>query len=597
MFFHHLRFFNDLAFKCTALQSNWCKWLTFKHFAGQDPTYSTLRFERHEFGATLAFFAGAGGSSSSWPRKGARNNGRNGVCPWWSSSLIKPGPSFPGATSWLFDASPQIVSGVVWVPSPWVLPFVSTVFRFVCDSSLSIPKLGIQIQCLPNYTMDKWQTSWYRTVLSTVWESWENSPSIFQSVRIPVFGNTVLVNTLVLIARTIAPSITLITKVVLQLECMPFASFHLTGFADGGKVNGSWWGQLVQGKLRNESFAFWMQESLPSDFAHLPACFLWLFLRESEGPTGTKVNIKKGVNYVPMTGMVSWIHTNESGLMTWSWKKHVALISNSLNLFIFNIHLDFLSLSLWNAEPQIQLNGRKSECSRLSFSNASLPVELLTTSAAEVFDGFFAPGLPVLCWVGLQLPKPMNQLESAPKSSKTFWQLVNSSHIGNLSQSLQYYASSLQYYASSRSCKYNSEYIHLSQICASLHMTRCTPGLCQLCHLLAMEPPQKKGCSPHGLQLQRQPLRWVCGIVGIKMWQSWSVASLGTISMYLHCLFCIPKWFKTDQKTPAKRFLGVEGMVTDWYTRRKRENAVEVGWGGHMYTVYILVTYADARHK
>ena len=58
------------------------------------------------------------------------------------------------------------------------------------------------------------------------------------------------------------------------------------------------------------------------------------------------------------------------------------------------------------------------------FSNACLPVELLTTSAAEVFDGFFAPGLPVLCWVGLQLPKPMNQLKlkSAPKSSKASWQ-------------------------------------------------------------------------------------------------------------------------------------------------------------------------------
>ena len=161
-----------------------------------------------------------------------------------------------------------------------------------------------------------------------------------------------------------------------------------------------------------------------------------------------------------------------------------------------------------------------------SFWNASLPVELLTTSAAEVFDGFFAPALPVLCWLGLQLPKPMNplKLESAPKSSKTFWQLVNSSHIGNLSQSLQCYASS-------RSFKYNSEYIHLSQICASLHMTRCTPGVMSItsltCNgtspkigLLAAWPPVAEAASAMG-----------CGIVGIKY-----VAILvsGILGHYLH---------------------------------------------------------------
>ena len=122
-------------------------------------------------------------------------------------------------------------------------------------------------------------------------------------------------------------------------------------------------------------------------------------------------------------------------------------------------------------------------------------------------------------------------------------------------------------------------------------------GLCQLsltCNgtspkkgLLAAWPPVAEAASAMGL---RDCGHQKCGNPG--QWHP-----LGTISMYLHCLFCIPKWFPTDQKTPAERVLGVEGIVTDWYTRRKREIAVEVGWGGHMYTVCILVTYADARHK
>ena len=122
-------------------------------------------------------------------------------------------------------------------------------------------------------------------------------------------------------------------------------------------------------------------------------------------------------------------------------------------------------------------------------------------------------------------------------------------------------------------------------------------GVCQSCHLLAMEPPKKRvarrmasSCRGSLCDGLRDCGHQKCGNPG--QWHP-----LGTISMYLHCLFCIPIWFTTDQKTPAERAFGVEGMVTDWYTRRKREIAVEVGWGGHMYTVCILVTYADARHK
>ena len=151
---------------------------------------------------------------------------------------------------------------------------------------------------------------------------------------------------------------------------MPFASFHLTGFADGGKVNGSWWGQLVQGKFRNESFAFRMQKSLPSTvtyIAHLPACFLWLFLGNSEGPTGTKENIKEGVNYVPMMGMVSWIHTNESGLKNLIMKKTCRFNFKLLE----PVHLQYssrfsiiIALKHWTTNST---KWKKSECSRFIF--------------------------------------------------------------------------------------------------------------------------------------------------------------------------------------------------------------------------------------
>lgn len=187
-----------------------------------------------------------------------------------------------------------------------------------------------------------------------------------------------------------------------------------------------------------------------------------------------------------------------------------------------------------------------------SFSDASLPVELLTTSAVEVFDDFFAPdwaSSALLTWTPtFQTNEPIKITSRI--CSKVFQSL-------NLSQSLQYYASN-------RSCKYNSEYIHLSQFSASLHMTRCTPGVMSITSLTCNGTPPKKRVARRMASSCRGSLcDGFAGLWASNVWQSWSVASLGTISMYLHCLFCIPKWFKADQKTPAKRFLGVEGMVTD----------------------------------
>jgi len=71
--------------------------------------------------------------------------------------------------------------------------------------------------------------------------------------------------------------------------------------------------------------------------------------------------------------------------------------------------------------------------------------------------------------------------------------------------------------------------------------------------LLAAWPPVAEAASAMG-----------CGIVGIKY-----VAILvsGILGHYLDVsslsVLHSKKWFTTDQKTPAKRFLGVEGMVTD----------------------------------
>ena len=174
-----------------------------------------------------------------------------------------------------------------------------------------------------------------------------------------------------------------------------------------------------------------------------------------------------------------------------------------------------------------------------SFSDASLQVELLTTSAVEVFDDFFSPdwassALPLLTWTPtFQTNEPIKITSRI--CSKVFQSL-------NLSQSLQYYASNW-------SCKYNSEYIHLSQICASLQMTRCTPGGMSIMSLTCNGTSQKKGCSPHGLQLQRQPLRWVCGIVGIK-----NVAILvsGILWALSQCIFTVCSAFQYGSQQTKK---------------------------------------------
>ena len=221
-----------------------------------------------------------------------------------------------------------------------------------------------------------------------------------------------------------------------------------------------------------------------------------------------------------------------------------------------------------------------------SFSDASLPVELLTTSAVEVFDDFFAPdwaSSALLTWTPtFQTNEPIKITSRI--CSKVFQSL-------NLSQSLQYYASN-------RSCKYNSEYIHLSQICASLHMTRCTPGVMSIITYLQWNSQKNRVARSMASSCRGSLCDGFAGLWASNMWQSWSVASFGHyLDVSSLSVLHSKKWFTTHQKTPAKRFLGVEGMVTDWYTRRKREIAVEVGWGGHMYTVCILVTYADARHK
>ena len=172
-----------------------------------------------------------------------------------------------------------------------------------------------------------------------------------------------------------------------------------------------------------------------------------------------------------------------------------------------------------------------------SFSDASLPVELLTTSAVEVFDDFFAPdwaSSALLTWTPtFQTNEPIKITSRI--CSKVFQSL-------NLSQSLQYYASN-------RSCKYNSEYIHLSQFSASLHMTRCTPGFMSIMSLTCNGTPQKKGCSPHGLQLQRQPLRWVCGIVGI---QNVAILVSGILWALSRCIFTVCSAFQNGSKQTKK---------------------------------------------
>lgn len=187
-----------------------------------------------------------------------------------------------------------------------------------------------------------------------------------------------------------------------------------------------------------------------------------------------------------------------------------------------------------------------------SFSDASLPVELLTTSAVEVFDDFFAPdwaSSALLTWTPtFQTNEPIKITSRI--CSKVFQSL-------NLSQSLQYYASN-------RSCKYNSEYIHLSQFSASLHMTRCTPGFMSIMSLTCNGTSPKKGLLAAWPPVAEAASAMGCGIVGIKY-----VAILvsGILGHYLDVsslsVLHSKKWFTTDQKTPAKRFLGVEGMVTD----------------------------------
>ena len=126
----------------------------------------------------------------------------------------------------------------------------------------------------------------------------------------------------------------------------------------------------------------------------------------------------------------------------------------------------------------------------------------------------------LLSWTPTSQTNEPIEIKICSKVFQSLLTMVNSSHMGNLSQSLQCYASN-------RSFKYNSEYIHLSQICASLHMTRCTPGVMSIITYLQWNLPKKRVARRMASSCRGSLCDGFAGLWASKMWQSWSVASFG----------------------------------------------------------------------